>query len=74
MGFCECLRVRARVHLQWQEGSPGVDQVDAGQAVLNGDFLCSQLLLDCDWIRCAAFHRGIVGDENAPKTVYSANT
>lgn len=40
-GFCECLRVRARVHLQWQEGPPGVDQVDAGQAVLNGNFLCS---------------------------------
>lgn len=69
-----CLCVITRVYLQWQEGSSGVDQVNARQAVLNGDFLCSQLLLHCDWIRCAALHRGIIGNENTPEAVYSANT
>lgn len=66
--------MNAGVDLQWQEGSSGVDQVNARQAVLDGDFLRSQLLLHCDWIGCAAFHRGIVGNENAPEAVYSANT
>ena len=42
----EVLAVREDLVLQRQEGAAGVDEVDAGQAVLERDLLRAQVLLD----------------------------
>ncbi len=39
-------------------------KIDAGQVVLLGNFLGSNMLLDGDWIVCAALHSGIIGNNN----------
>ncbi len=51
--------------LQRQEGPAGVDQVDAGQAVLLGDFLRAQMLLHRHRVIGAALDGGIVGNDQA---------
>ena len=51
--------------LQRQEGAAGVDQVDAGQAVLQGDLLGAEVLLHRHRVVGAAFDRGVVGDDDA---------
>ena len=47
-----------------QVGAARVDEVDAGQAVLGGDLLRPQVLLDRHRIVGAALHRGVVGDDH----------
>ena len=51
--------------LAGQEGAAGIDQVDARQAMLAGDFLGAQVLLDREWIVGAALDGGVVGDDHA---------
>jgi hypothetical protein len=48
-----------------QEGAAGVDQVDAGQAVLLRDLLRAQVLLHRHRVVGAALHGGVVGDDHA---------
>lgn len=61
------------LNLQREKGSSRVDQINAGQPVLDGYFLCSQLLLHSDRISCAAFHSSIIGNENTPQATNPAN-
>ena len=60
----EVLAVGKDLVLQRQEGAAGVDQVDAGQAVLQGDLLGPQVLLDRQRVVGAALDRGVVGDDH----------
>ena len=50
--------------LQGQEGAAGVDEVDAGQAVLRGDLLRAQVLLHRERVVRAALHRRVVRDDH----------
>ena len=59
----EVLAVGKDVGLQRQEGAAGVDQVDARQAVLLGDFLQAQVFFDRHRVVRAAFDGGVVGDD-----------
>ena len=61
----EVVAVGEDLVLHRQEGAAGIDQVDAGQAVLQRDLLCAQVLLHGDREVGAALHRGIVGDDDA---------
>lgn len=47
-----------------QEGAAGVDQVDAGQPVVQGDLLGAQVLLDRHRVVRAALDGGVVGDDH----------
>ena len=69
----EVLAVGEHLVLARQERSPGVDQVDARQAVLSGDLLCAQVLLDGDRVVRAALHRRVVGHDHALATRDSAD-
>ncbi len=51
--------------LKRQEGPARVDQVEAGQAVLLGNLLRTQVLLDREREVRAALDRGVVGDDDA---------
>ncbi len=57
--------VREHLVLHRQEGAAGIHQVDAGQIVLQRDFLRAQMLLHRDRIVGAALDRGVVGDDHA---------
>ncbi len=48
-----------------QVRTAGIHQVDAGQAVLSGDFLRAQMFLDRQRIVGATFYRRIIGDDDA---------
>src|SRR5690554_4487991 len=61
----EVVAIREYFVLSWQVGTAGVDQVDARQAVLQGDFLGSQVFLDGQRVVAAAFYGGVVGDDHA---------
>ncbi len=61
----EVLAVGKHLVLVGQVGAAGVHQVDARQAVLLGDLLGAQVLLDRDRVVGAALHRGVVGDDHA---------
>ena len=61
----EVLAVGKDLVLARQEGAAGIDQVDAGQAVLQRDLLRPQMLLDRHRVVGAALHRRIVGDDHA---------
>ena len=61
----EMLAVREDLVLHRQERAAGIDQVDAGQAVLPRDLLRAQMLLHRDREIRAALHRGVVGDDDA---------
>ncbi len=69
----EVLAVGEHVGLQRQEGASGVDQVDAGQAILERDLLSAQVLLDGDGVVGAAFHRRVVRDDQDFATRDAAN-
>ena len=60
----EVLAVGEDLVLQRQEGAARVDEVDARQAVLEGDLLGAQVLLHRDRKVGAALHRGVVGDDH----------
>ena len=51
--------------LAGQERAAGVDEVDAGQAVLQRDLLGAQVLLDRHRVVGAALDGGVVGDDHA---------
>ena len=60
----EVLAVGEDLRLQRQEGAARVDEVDAGQAVLERDLLRAQVLLHRQREVRAALHRGVVGDDH----------
>ena len=51
--------------LERQEGTARVDEVDAGQVVLLGDFLRAEVLLHSQRKVGAALDRSVVGDDHA---------
>ena len=59
----EVLAVGKDLGLQRQEGAAGVDEVDAGQPVLERDLLRAQVLLHGDRVVGAALDGGVVGDD-----------
>ena len=61
----EVLAVGKHLVLQWQIRAAGIHQVDARQAVLTGNLLRPQMLLDRDRIVGAALHGRIVGNDHA---------
>ncbi len=69
----EVLAVGENLVLARQERSPGVDKVNTRQAVLPGDLLCAQVLLDGDRVIRAALHRRVVGHDHAFATGDSAD-
>src|SRR5690606_21973084 len=60
----EVVSVGEDVVLAWQVGAAGVDQVDAGQSVLQGDFLGAQVFFHRERVVAAAFDGGVVGDDH----------
>ena len=48
-----------------QEGAAAVDHIHARQMVLHRYLLCAQVFLDGVLHICAAFHRGVVGDDDS---------
>jgi len=48
-----------------QVAAAGIDQIEAGQTVLDRDFLGPDVLLDRDRVIAAALHRGVVADDDA---------
>ena len=59
----EVIAIGEHLGLQRQERAAGVDEVDAGQAILQRDLLRADVLLDRDRIVGAALDRGVVGDD-----------
>jgi hypothetical protein len=57
--------VRKDFVLHGQKCAARVDQIDAGQAVFQGDFLSAQVFLDGQWVVGAALHGRVVGDDHA---------
>ena len=57
--------IREYFVLAGQVGTAGVDQVDARQAVLQGNFLGAQVFLHRQRVVAAAFYGGVVGDNHA---------
>ena len=60
----EVIAVGEHLGLQRQERAARVDQVDAGQAVLERDLLRAHVLLHRHRVVRAALHRGVVGDDD----------
>ena len=61
----EMLAVREHLVLARQEGTAGVDQINAGQSILRRDLLCAQVLLDRDRVVGTTFDRRVVGHDHA---------
>ena len=59
----EMLLVGKHLRLERQERAARVDEVDAGQPVLERDLLRAQVLLDRDRVVGAALDGGVVGDD-----------
>ena len=53
------------VVLEWEEGAAGIDEVDAGEVVLFGDFLGAEVFFDGEGVVGAALDGGVVGDDDA---------
>ena len=56
--------------LQRQEGPAGINQVDARKAVLPGDLLRAEVLLDRNRVVRSALNRGVVCDYHAEPALY----
>ena len=56
-----------------QVGTAGIDQIDARQVVLLGDFLGAQMLFDGQRVVGAALYRGVVAHNHAIDTTDAAN-
>ena len=52
------------VGLHRQKRAARVDEVDAGQAILRGDLLSAEVLLDRHRVVAAALHGRVVGDDH----------
>ncbi len=61
----EVVGVGEDVFLQGKEDAGGVDQVERGNAVFDGDGLRAQNLFGGHGEECAGFHGGVVGDDHA---------
>ena len=57
------LAIGKNLSLQRQERSARVDEIDAGQAIVERDLLRADVLLDGDRVVGAAFDGGVVGDD-----------
>lgn len=64
----EVVAIGKHLVLPWQERASGVDEVNARQAILRGDLLGAQMLLDRNRIVGATFDRRVVGDDHALAT------
>src|SRR5690606_17038900 len=71
-GGAEVYAVGEHLVLQRQERTARVDEVGAGQAVLAGDLLRAQVLLDRHREVGAALDRGVVGDHHHFLALYAA--
>ena len=69
----EVADVRKHLVLHGQEGSTGVNEVNAGEMVLVSDRLGTDVLFHRHRIVGAALHRGVVSDEEALSAVDHAN-
>ena len=69
----EVVLIREDLILHRQEGSSGVDQIDAGQMVLLSDLLRAQMLLHRHWEIGAALDRGIVADNHDLAAVHQTD-
>ena len=65
--------IRKYFLLSRQERPARIDEVDTRQAVLLGDFLCAQMLLDRQGIVSATLYGGIVGNDHALDAVHPAD-
>lgn len=54
------------VGLVRESGTTTLDEVHAGKAVLEGDLLGTEVLLDSEGVVSAALDGGVVGDDHAP--------
>ena len=61
----EVVAVGKHFILSRQKRAAGIHQIDAGQAVVRGDFLGAQVFFHRERVVGSAFDRGIVGDEYA---------
>ena len=69
----EVIAIRKHLVLQRQERTAGIDEVDAGQAVLERDLLRAQMLLHRDRKIRAALDRRVVGDDEHLDAVDAAD-
>ena len=60
--------------LLWQEGAAAVDHIHARQMVFHRYLLCAQVFLDGVLHIRAAFHRGVVGNDNSLTALDHADT
>ena len=70
----EVITIRKHVILTRQVGTTGVNQIDAGQVILFGDFLSAQVFFHRDRVIGAALYRGVVGDDHAFHTADATDT
>ncbi len=68
----EVVGVGEDIFLQWKEDAGGVDQVEGGNAVLEGDGLGAQNLLGRHGKERAGLHCGVVGDDHAEASADAA--
>ena len=61
----EVVAIREDLGLEGKERTARVDEIDAGEAVLLGDLLCAEVLLHGQWEVGAAFHCGVVRNDDA---------
>ena len=61
------------LRLPWQIRPAAVHQVDAGQSIFAGDFLCSKVLLDGHGVVGPTFNCGVVGHNHALRPVDSTD-
>ena len=70
---CLSVRMSTNLRLPWQIRPAAVHQVDAGQPIFAGDFLCSKVLLDGHGVVGPTFDCGVVGHNHALRPVDSTN-
>ncbi len=70
----EVVAVGKDIGLERQKRATGVDQVDAGEMILLGDFLRAQVLFDGHGVITPALDRGIVDDDDTFLLLDQSNT
>ena len=69
----EVFFIREDFVLQGQKRAAGIDQINAGQIVLQRDFLRAQMLFHRHWVVGAALDGRVIGDDHALGTLNAAN-
>ena len=69
----EVVAIREDLRLERQERAAGVDEIDAGQPVLEGDLLGAEVLLDRHRVVGAALDGRVVGDDHAGRALDPAD-